>query len=262
MIAIFGAAAGWARRAREAGLPVLGLPLSEAESDILSRAGAELVASSAQFFERMEHPRLHLLDMAPGPGIDELIDRAYLTMEPGDVVLDASGSYWGDTLRRWRRMRHRAIFYLDLALIEGVQGPTMLVAGEPRGIEPAAAVLETLAAAGRLVVAGGPGAAHYTQCVGEAYMLAARHAASEAAQMLEAYPGQLDASAAADAIGLPLEAAEPRAAWLIDDALRLDAAVPLLSHAVMLEQARSLDEHVRPPWLPRIGPFVRPDDLG
>ena len=38
-------------------------------------------------------------------------------MEPGDVVIDVTPSYWGDTLRRFRRMRHRSLFYVDVALI-------------------------------------------------------------------------------------------------------------------------------------------------
>jgi hypothetical protein len=41
----------------------------------------------------------------------------------------------------------------------------------------------------------------------------------------------------------------------------MEAAVPLLAQAVMLEQARRLDEHEPPELLPRVGGFVRHEDL-
>ena len=59
-----------------------------------------------------------MLDLPPGGAIDRVIDAAYVVMEPGDVVVDTSASYWGDTLRRYRRMRHRSCIYVDVALID------------------------------------------------------------------------------------------------------------------------------------------------
>ena len=65
----------------------------------------------------LEHPRRFVLDLPVGSEIDRVIDAAYVVMEPGDVVLDPTPSYWGDTLRRFRRMRHRSLYYVDVALI-------------------------------------------------------------------------------------------------------------------------------------------------
>jgi 6-phosphogluconate dehydrogenase (decarboxylating) len=263
MIGVLGSATGLAARARAAGLSVLALPLVDADRDVLRSQDIEIAEAPEAFLERLEHPRLHFLDMRPGAMVDEVIDQVYVTMEPGDIVLDASGSYWGDTLRRWRRMRHRAIYYLDLAFLDDPGAAShLLVAGDRRGVEHALDDLERLAAGGKVTVAGDAGAAHYALMVRDAVRLAAAHAASEAAQMLEAYPGVLHAADAGTALGLAPAPPELRGSWMLDDALRLEAAVPLLGHAVMLEQARCLDEHVRPPWLPRLGPFVRPEDLG
>lgn len=262
MIGVLGSATGLAARARAAGHSVLALPLVDTDHDVLRAQGVEIAEASEAFLERLEHPRLHFLDMLPGAFVDEVIDRVYVTMEPGDIVLDASGSYWGDTLRRWRRMRHRAIYYLDMAILDGPGPLRLLVAGDSRGVEHALEDLEKLAAGGTVTVAGSAGAAHYALMVRDAVRLAAAHAASEAAQMLEAYPGVLNAGDTGSVLGLVDTIPELRGSWVLDDALRLEAAVPLLGHAVMLEQARCLDEHVRPPWLPRLGPFVRPEDLG
>ena len=72
-----------------------------ADGDGLERPGVTRVERYDAFFGLLEHPRLFLLDLPLGRAIDRAIDAAYVFMEPGDVVLDPSGSYWGDTLRRY-----------------------------------------------------------------------------------------------------------------------------------------------------------------
>jgi 6-phosphogluconate dehydrogenase (decarboxylating) len=259
-VAVIGAADGLAAMARAAGLGVLARPLDAAEAAALAAAGIETVADCKDFFTRLEPPRLHLLDLASGTGVDDVIEAAYVTMEPGDVVLDAGYGYWGDTLRRARRMRHRALYYLDLALWPAGQGRTLLVAGEARGIRIARPLLERLAMGGRVVAAGDSGAAHFAQMVRDAFCTALVHARSEAQQLLEAFPGRSDAALLLEALA-PAAAAGPRAGWVLEDALRLEAAVPLLAQAVMLEMAEHLDEQRPPAAPPRRGPFVAVADL-
>jgi 6-phosphogluconate dehydrogenase (decarboxylating) len=259
-IAVIGAAGGLAAIAKAAGLAVLARPLDADEATALAGAGIATVADGAELLHRLEPPRLHLLDLAPGAGVDAVIDSAYVTMEPGDVVLDASGGYWGDTLRRWRRMRHRALYYLDLALWPDGEGLAALVAGDRKGVDLARPMLRRLVRGGRVLTAGEAGAAHYAQMVRDAYFTAVLHARGEARQMLEAFPGAIDTQPLLAALG-PEPRAGSRAGWVLDDALQLEAVVPLLAQAVMLEMAEHLDEQRRRALLPRLGPFVRGEDL-
>ncbi len=256
-MAVIGAARPWAPLARNAGIGVVSCAVDAADGDRFVSLGIEQVSGFPQFFERLEFPRIHLLDLPPGPVVDQVIDTAYVTMEPGDLVVDATASYWGDTLRRWRRMRHRSIFYLDLAEAAG----GLWVGGDGRGVELARPLLERLAGAGRLVVAGEAGAAHYAAMVRDGFVAALDHARSEAQQLLEAYPGGLDSAAVLPHLAPPL-AGGSRADWILDDALQLRAAVPAMAQAVMLRLAEALDAHDLEEPQPRLGPFVRPDDLG
>lgn len=255
-IGIIGAAQGLWRMARDGGLDPLVRPTSPAEAALLAAAQVATAADDTAFLEALEHPRLHVLDLAPGAGVDAVIDAAYVTMEPGDVVIDASGGYWGDTLRRWRRMRHRSLFYIDLAILHA-QPPLLLVGGEERGLQHALPALNKL---GRTIVAGEPGTAHYALSIRDALMTTLAHAASEARQLLEAFPGELDAPAVMAQLA-PERTSGPRAGWLLDDALHLEAAVPLMAHAVMLEMAHHLDEQLDRHVLPRLGPFTTREHL-
>jgi 6-phosphogluconate dehydrogenase (decarboxylating) len=213
------------------------------------------------FFEALEHPRVFLLDLEPGPAVDQLIDESYTSMEPGDVVVDFSGSYWGDTLRRYRRMRHRSLYYLDAALVVGDGASALLVAGDARGVELASPTLARLAGEVPLVRAGEAGAAHFGLMLHDAWRTALAHAASEVHQALEAFPNAASPQLLKALTGGLGVGHGPRAAWLLDDAVRLEASTPLLAQAVMLEIATALDELRANPPPPRVGPFVHPDDI-
>jgi hypothetical protein len=59
-------------------------------------------------------------------------------------------------------------------------------------------------------------------------------ALSEARQLLEAYPNLPNAAAIAERFWPPAPPAAADAAWLLDDAIRLKASIPLLAHSAML----------------------------
>ncbi|MDX6751708.1 NAD(P)-binding domain-containing protein [Geminicoccaceae bacterium 1502E] len=242
-------------RARDAGLAPVVHATEPAYQARLDQQGIARVDAYEEFFDALEHPRVYLIDMGPGPELDRLIDEAYVVMEPGDVVVDPGASWWCDTLRRFRRMRHRSLYYVDAAAMGGI----MLASGDRKGVELALPVLEALA--GRAAACGEAGAAHYAAMVLDGLRTVRAQAESEARQLLEAFPAGLDAAAAAAALGLADGAAGGRAAWLPEDALRLEAAVPLTAQAVMLELAAALDEHRSVAPAPRLGPFVRHEEI-
>ena len=260
-IAVIGSGAGLLQLVIAGGLEVVLRKSDLGRQTEPVAAGLATVDHYEDFLAAIEHPRLFLLDMAPGPEIDALIDEAYVFMEPGDVVIDPSGSYWCDTLRRFRRMRHRSLFYVDIALIRP-PGPTVtLLSGDRRGVELALPVAERLGAPAAAVIAGEAGAAHFALMVRDTLQAALAHAASEARQLLEAYPNEMDADAVGAALSLEESEPGPRAAWALDDAVRLQAVVPMMAQAVMLELGAALDEHRQAPIPPRLGPFVHPDDI-
>ena len=255
-VGVIGGGSGMATSLQRAGVAVVGCAAGGQTPD----AGIETVGAYGEFLDVLEYPRRYMLDLVAGVGIDAVIDEAYQTMEPGDVVIDPTLSYWGDTLRRYRRMRHRSLFYQDVACIAGPDGPRLVVAGDAKGLPLSADCLEAWAAPGRLERVVGAGFAHYLAMVEAAAAIAKSSLASEVAQLIEAYPGEVTAEAKAafcpvhgiDEIG--------RAGWLLDDAVRLEAAVPLIAQALMQGLGEALEAHASSPPPPR-GAFVHPDDI-
>ena len=251
-IGVFGNHAGLAQRLSAAGVTSLG-------TDAPGGGPVERIERLEDFFDALEHPRLFVLDLPSGAEVDRVIDASYVVMEPGDVVVDASPSYWGDTLRRFRRMRHRSLFYVDLAHLP--DRGTVLVAGDRRGTDLALPLAERLAGPGGAVRCGEAGAAHFARMVHAGVAMAIEHAVSEATQLLEAYPNEADPTVIVDRLWPEREAASPAAAWLLEDAVRLHAVIPLLAQSVMLEMGAALDDHRSVEVPPRVGGFVHPDDV-
>lgn len=256
-IAVIGGVQGWAVTARSLGFRTLAKPLDDGEAILMDERGVETVADYPAFFERLDFPRLYLLDLPCGAVVDEVVDSAYVTMEPGDLVVDLTPSYWGDTLRRWRRMRHRSIFYIDAAKLGG----DLMVSGDGRGLDLAMPRLQRLLDGHAVLNVGGAGAAHYAAMVQDSLLVACAQARNEAVQLLEAYPGDMDPPPVRTRLRCD-GAAGGRADWAAEDALRLQAVIPLLAQAAMQQMADALDAQQLYPASPRLGPFVRPDDLG
>ncbi|MCB1884920.1 MAG: hypothetical protein KDG89_13140 [Geminicoccaceae bacterium] len=224
--------------------------------------GVVAVEAPLDLFAALGPPRVYLMEAPPGPGVDAILEAAYPTMEPGDAVVDLTGSWWCDTLRRCRRMRHRSLWYVDAARLVRGGRPVLVAAGDPGGIGIALPVLAAWAAPGAALHVGGPGLAHFALAVEEAARASIHHAQSEAAQMLQAWPGPADHDRIDALWPLPPPVdAGGRAAWVPEDALRLEASLPHLAQATMLVLAEALDARRPAPVPPKLGPFGLPDEI-
>ena len=259
-IVLLGAVERWLDRVIAAGLEPWVRAADLPATSACDRGAVATMDNLLELQERLEPPRIFLLD-GPAEAVDAVIDPASREIEPGDVVLDLAPSWWCDTLRRHRRLRHRSLYHLDLAELAGPEGRILLVGGDARGFELARPLLEALAAPGRLVAAGGAGAAHWAAEVAAGLATARAQAESEARALLEAFPNELSAGPVAQALGLGAAAPDARALWLPDDALRLQAPAPLLAHAAMLEVLEALEEERERPPPARLGPFALPEEI-
>ena len=248
----------WLDQLKNCGFRILFKPSAD---DVEAPDGVDLIDDLQSVWEILEPPRFYMIDCASGEPVDQLVDQSYVFMEPGDCVLDTTVSYWSDTLRRYRRMRHRALYYIDLAMAGPMPGGTLLAGGEPRGIDLAADVLAQLAKPGDLLKTGYASSAHFAVTVLDAVANARDQALGEAQQMLEAFPLEISSDELAGLGRSADHQAQHRQHWLAEDAAHLQAPTPMLISAAMAQIAEALDNHEAYTPLPKVGPFVDPEKI-
>lgn len=251
-----------ARQALDKGLSVVGVSRSGPPDDLIA-AGLTPAHSIAETIDRLLPPRVVFLYVPAGATVDTLIDQAADALEAGDIVVDGGNSYWGDSIRRHARLAERGLGFADLGTSGGIEGARhgacFMVGGEATVVARIEPILRRLAVQGGFVHAGGPGAGHFVKLVHNGIEFGMLQAIAEGVDLLEHYRERLPV---ADVLRCwrhgsvirswlvdLMERAyreqgslEPVPAyvedtgevnWLVDDALRLEVAVPVIAQSVM-----------------------------
>ena len=197
------------------------------------------------------------------PAIDSVLDELAAILEPGDVIVDGVNSYWGDSIRRAKRLAQKEIYLVDLGTSGGVdgarQGACFMAGGENQAIERIEPILKALAVENGTLHAGGPGAGHFTKLVHNGIEFGMLQAIAEGIDLLSHYREQLNIpevlrcwqhgsvirswlidlmeSASRDNGGMakvpPYIEDTGEVNWLVNDAMRMEVPVPVISQAVM-----------------------------
>jgi 6-phosphogluconate dehydrogenase len=251
-----------ALQALEKGIQVVGFDLKKV-SDELGNAGLIGIQSLGGFREKLSPPRAVFVYIPAGPAVDRVIDDLVSQLDKGDIIVDGGNSYWGDSIRRHRRLSEEGIHFVDLGTSGGVEGArygACFMAGGDTGavarIEP---MLLDLATPGGYVHAGPPGAGHFTKLVHNGIEFGMLQAIGEGIDLLENYRDKLNiadvlkcwchGSVIRSWLIELMEAAYRKEGglkkippyiedtgevnWLINDAMRMEVPVPVISQAVM-----------------------------
>ncbi len=157
-----------ALHALEKDLKVVGYELQGA-SDELLKAGLIEIKNLNNFIENLSPPRPVFIYIPAGPIVDKVIDDLASRLQNGDIIIDGGNSYWGDSIRRQKRLKERGIHFIDLGTSGGVEGARygacFMAGGEKAPIERIEQILIELAVDNGYVHAGPPGAGHFTKLV-------------------------------------------------------------------------------------------------
>ncbi len=260
-----------ARQALEKGLRVVGFTRHGAPQDMIE-AGLVEVRSFEDLKAQLSAPRAVFIYIPAGPAVDELLDNLAAQLDNGDVLVDGGNSYWGDSIRRHRRLKERGIRFVDLGTSGGVEGARrgacFMAGGEQEAITRVEPILLELATEGGYVHAGPPGAGHFTKLVHNGIEFGMLQAIGEGVDLLERYRDHLDiaevlrcwrhgsvirswlidlmegvyrSNGGMEEIPAYVEDTG-EVNWLVDDALHMEVPVPVIAQSVMQLFASRDDE--------------------
>jgi 6-phosphogluconate dehydrogenase len=253
---------GLARQALEKGIRVVGASRHGAPPELI-KAGLAGIKDLGDFRAQLRPPRAVLLYIPAGPAVDTVLDELSTVLERGDLVADGGNSYWGDSIRRHSRLRDAGIHFLDVGTSGGLpgarHGACFMVGGEREDAARLEPLLRKLATDGGYVHAGPPGAGHFVKLVHNGIEFGMLQAIAEGFDLLTRHHEPLDIGGVLECwrhgsvirswlVELLAEAykSDPRLEkpssyiedtgevnWLVADALRMEAPVPVIAQSVM-----------------------------
>lgn len=251
-----------ARQAIEKGMKVVGFTKGDAPADLVEMGLTE-IDSTEKFRNHLSPPRAVFVYVPAGGVVDNVIDELAGHLEEQDIIADGGNSYWGDSIRRHRRLRGKGVHFIDLGTSGGVdgarRGACFMAGGDDHAVQHVEPILKKLAVEGGYVHAGPPGAGHFVKLVHNGIEFGMLQAIAEGVDMLERYRQSLPV---ADVLHCwrngsvirswlvdlmeeqyrskdGLEPVPPyvedtgEVNWLVDDALHMEVPVPVMSQAVM-----------------------------
>src|SRR4051812_21232667 len=187
-----------ALQAMERGFSVVGLDKSDLSADLKSSAIVK-VSTAKDLAANLTGPRVALIYVGAGPIIDTIIDDLVSHFQKGDIIVDAGNSYWGDSIRRYRRLKEKGIQFIDCGTSGGVNGARhgacFMIGGEKEAVALVEPILKKLAVADGYVHAGAPGSGHFTKLVHNGIEFGMLQAIGEGMDLLENYKDKLDVPA-------------------------------------------------------------------
>lgn len=253
---------GLALQALGKGYEVVGFDVAGA-SDELVGAGLTAATGVEDLVSRLPRPRVVFLYIHAGPPVDVELDRLATLLEEGDIVLDGGNSYWGDSKVRADRLAVRGVRFLDLGTSGGLpgarSGACFMAGGDPAAFRQVEPILSDLAVPGGLVYCGPSGSGHFVKLVHNGIEFGMLQAIGEGLDLLERYPEELPITEVLGCwrngsvirswlVDLLHEAmAKPpglddvpgyvedtgEVNWLVEDALRMEAPIPVIAQSVM-----------------------------
>ena len=253
---------GLAHLALEKGMRVVGFSRGGASRE-LKDAGLIEIKSAQGFAEELQPPRFVLLYIPAGEAVDSVLHDLAKGLQSGDIVADGGNSYWGDSIRRYQRLREKDIHFVDVGTSGGVagarRGGCFMVGGERGPVAHIEPILPALAMDRSYVHAGPPGVGHFVKLVHNGIEFGMLQAIAEGFDLLTHYHEPLDVGAVLECwrhgsvvrswlVDLLAEAsqADPKLEratsyvedtgevnWLVGDALRMEVPVPVITQSVM-----------------------------
>ncbi|WP_207425421.1 phosphogluconate dehydrogenase (NAD(+)-dependent, decarboxylating) [Pedobacter sp. SYSU D00535] len=231
--------------------------------DLLENEGIILTSSLEELVQQLTSPRIILIYVPAGKVVDILLGQLSELVQSGDILVDGGNSYWGDSIARHDRLKEKGVYFVDCGTSGGMDGARhgacFMVGGDAKAIEHVGPVLQNLAVENGFLHAGEPGSGHYVKLVHNGIEFGMLQAIGEGMDLLSNYKDPLNIPEILrvwnhgsvirswlvelmEKIYKQEDGFETVPAyiedtgevnWLVNDAMRMEVPVPVITQSVM-----------------------------
>ena len=254
------------------GLSVAGFDTNAAPAE-LETAGFRTATDLGGLVALLPKPRLIMLYVPAGAPVDDVLEELTGRLDPGDIVADGGNSYWGDSIRRHARLKKQGLHFIDVGTSGGPSGARdgacFMVGGDDDVVARVEPLLRRLAVEQGYIHAGPPGAGHFVKLVHNGIEFGMLQAIGEGIDLLLHYRDRLPVpdilrcwqhgsvirSWLVELMETMYRQRPPQSVppyvedtgevnWLVDDALRMEVPIPVITQSVLQLVASRDSTHI------------------
>ncbi len=170
---------------RVIGFDIDGGKIREAEE-----SGIETASSQEELMGKLGSERIVWLMVPAGQAVDAALENLSPLLRKGDIVIDGGNSFYGDSIRRYRKMKEAGIGYLDAGISGGTEGARSgacsMVGGDREVYDRVAELFRQISVENGSLYTGPAGSGHFAKMIHNGIEYGMLQAIGEGFEILEA----------------------------------------------------------------------------
>ncbi len=254
------------------GHQVVAYDLHKPAVDAVAKEGATPATSVSDLVSKLTPPRIVWLMVPHGKPVDNLIDQLKPLLQSGDIIIEAGNSHYKDSVRHAEDLKKSGIHFFDVGTSGGMEGARhgacYMIGGDPEVFKTIEPLFRDTAVPNGYVYTGRAGSGHFAKMVHNGIEYGMMAAIGEGFEVLEKGPFDYNFAEIARCWsngsvirGWLMELAEksfredPRlekikgvvhasgeGQWTVQEALEVQAAVPVIATSVMMRYRSMQDD--------------------
>lgn len=249
---------------------IIGYDVSE---DVRKKAGKDFEVSDSldKLIEKLDEVKIILLSLPAGKITDDMVDNLSEKLNENDIVIDTGNTNYKKTLEHYQILKEKNIGFIDCGTSGGMSGARngacLMVGGEKKYYDQVKEFFKAISCEDGLLYTGGPGSGHYLKMIHNGIEYGMMQAIGEGFAVLEASEFDYDYEAVSKVwnhgsvirswlIELAQEGfskdpkleshsgvinANGECKWTVEEALRLDVPVPVISDSLFVRNTSKID---------------------
>jgi len=194
-----------ALRLIEKGWQVYGYDKNFAALKNLEKDGLPIAVSIKKLLEKLSSPRIIWLMIPAGKAVDDMLfgkDGLINYLAKGDIVIDGGNSFYKDSVARFKQLKKKRIYFLDVGVSGGPEGArhgaSLMIGGERMVFQKLEPLFYDLSKNGSYQFFDGVGAGHFVKMIHNGIEYGMMQAIAEGFTILKNAKYKLDLKKVAD----------------------------------------------------------------